>query len=185
MIILDLFLCALIALSALHFEKQPNLTRKGKQAMKMELKSAAFKDGGTIPGKFTCDGPDVSPALSWTGIPAEAKSLALICDDPDAPIGTWVHWVIYNIPATASELAEAVPKTEILANGALQGKNDFRKIGYGGPCPPRGPAHRYFFKIYALDTMVKLNPGATKKDLLDRLKNHILAEAQLLGKYGR
>ena len=111
----------------------------------MELKSSAFEAGGMIPKKYTCDGPDVSPPLSWSDIPAKAKSLALIADDPDAPMGTWVHWVAWNIPPEARGLEEGVPKKDSLPNGMKQGTTDFRSIGYGGPCPPSG-THRYFFK---------------------------------------
>ena len=111
--------------------------------------------------------------------------MALIADDPDAPGGTWVHWVIYDLPANAQELPEGVPPDRELANGARQGHNDFRKIGYGGPCPPRGPAHRYFFKLYALDTKLNLQPGATKAELERAIKGHVLAEAQQMGRYQR
>jgi len=150
----------------------------------MKLTSTAFSEGGMIPAQYTCNGPDVSPPLSWEDLPEQIKSLALIADDPDAPVGTWVHWVLYNLPADSRELQEDLPKTKVLPNGAMQGTNDFRKIGYGGPCPPGG-THRYFFKLYALDELVDLNPGARKKDLLDAMKGHILAECQLMGKFSR
>jgi Raf kinase inhibitor-like YbhB/YbcL family protein len=150
----------------------------------MKLTSTAFSEGGMIPAQYTCNGPDVSPPLNWEDVPEETKSLALIADDPDAPVGTWVHWVLYNLPADTHELQEDLPKTKVLPNGAMQGTNDFRKIGYGGPCPPGG-THRYFFKLYALDELVDLNPGARKKDLLDAMKGHILAECQLMGKFSR
>jgi Raf kinase inhibitor-like YbhB/YbcL family protein len=150
----------------------------------MKLTSTAFSEGGMIPAQYTCNGPDVSPPLNWEDVPEETKSLALIADDPDAPVGTWVHWVLYNLPADTHELQEDLPKTKVLPNVAMQGTNDFRKIGYGGPCPPGG-THRYFFKLYALDELVDLNPGARKKDLLDAMKGHILAECQLMGKFSR
>ena len=150
----------------------------------LQLKSTAFSNGGTIPTKFTCDGPDVSPELSWNDPPAATKSFALIADDPDAPAGTWVHWVLYNLPASLRGLLEAVQKTKDLESGAHQGTNDFRKIGYGGPCPPRGPAHRYSFRLYALDQQVQLAAGATKSDLERAMKGHILAQAELLGRFG-
>ena len=150
----------------------------------MKLVSSAFSEGGMIPSQYTCDGKDISPPLQWSDVPEGVKSFALICDDPDAPMGTWVHWVIYNIPDTLRQLPEAVPATEKLSDGTLQGKNDFKRFGYGGPCPPGG-THRYFFKLYALDTKLDLAPGATKAQLLDAMKGHILAEAQLIGKYGR
>jgi Raf kinase inhibitor-like YbhB/YbcL family protein len=150
----------------------------------MKLTSTAFSEGGMIPAQYTCNGPDVSPPLNWEDVPEETKSLALIADDPDAPVGTWVHWVLYNLPADTHELQEDLPKTKVLPNGAMQGTNDFRKIGYNGPCPPGG-THRYFFKLYALDELVDLNPGARKKDLLDAMKGHILAECQIMGKFSR
>jgi Raf kinase inhibitor-like YbhB/YbcL family protein len=151
----------------------------------MRITSPAFQEGGTVPQTFTCDGKDSSPQLEWSGVPASAKSLALICDDPDAPRGTWVHWVLFNIPTSANGLPEAVPMQKNLQDGSIQGTNDFGKIGYGGPCPPPGKPHRYFFKLYALDTTLGLDPGATKKQLESAMKGHILAEGQLMGTYGR
>lgn len=153
--------------------------------MAFELKSAAFSSGGDIPKKFTCDGADVSPALSWTEPPEKAASLSLIADDPDAPVGTWVHWVLYDLPASARELPEGVAKKENLDSGARQGRNDFGRIGYGGPCPPAGTPHRYFFKLYALDAKTNLKPGATKAELEKAMKGHILAQAELMGRYKR
>ncbi|MBI2999166.1 MAG: YbhB/YbcL family Raf kinase inhibitor-like protein [Deltaproteobacteria bacterium] len=153
--------------------------------MAMEIKSSAFQNGADIPRKYTCDGPDVSPPLRWENPPSGTKGFAMIADDPDAPGGTWVHWVIYDLPANTKELAEGLKPNETLVNGAKQGINDFRKIGYGGPCPPRGPAHRYFFKLYAVDAQTDLRPRATKQQLLDAMKGHILAEAQLMGRYKR
>ena len=139
---------------------------------------------GRIPGKYTCDGMDISPPLTWTSGPEGTKTFALICDDPDAPRGTWVHWVLFNLPADIIELHENVPPERELENGAKQGMNDFRKIGYGGPCPPGG-THRYFFKFYALDTEINLEAGATKSELLKAMEDHILAEGQLMGRYER
>ena len=153
--------------------------------MSFKIASTAFDDGGMIPRKFTCDGPDASPPLRWTSMFAATQSFALIVDDPDAPVGTWVHWVLYNIPANTSELPEGMEKQEQLANGAMQGRNDFRRIGYGGPCPPSGKPHRYYFKLYALDTTLALKPGATKSELERAMKSHILGEAELMGRYGR
>ncbi|MCF6154904.1 MAG: YbhB/YbcL family Raf kinase inhibitor-like protein [Candidatus Brocadia sp.] len=152
--------------------------------MEIKMKSTAFGEGGMIPKKYTCDGLDISPPLSWTSVPEGTKSLALICDDPDAPMGTWVHWVLFNLPADVQELPENIPPQKILANGARQGITDFRKIGYGGPCPPGG-THRYYFKLYALDTEINLEAGSTKKQLLEAMEGHILAEGQLMGKYKR
>jgi Raf kinase inhibitor-like YbhB/YbcL family protein len=151
----------------------------------MEITSTSFEEGKTIPRKHTCDGPDVSPPLAWSGVPEGAQSLALIADDPDAPMGTWVHWVLYDLPKDTRSLPEGVQSTETLAGGGAQGSNDFGRIGYGGPCPPPGRPHRYFFKFYALDSRVNLPPGADKDTLLKAMEGHILADAQLVGTYGR
>ena len=153
--------------------------------MSLNLTTTAFQPGGIIPKKFPCDGPDVSPALAWSDLPPGTQAIALIMDDPDAPVGTWVHWVLYDLPASARELSEGVPKQEDLSSGAHQGRNDFRKVGYGGPCPPRGAAHRYFFKLYALDAKTKLKAGATKAELERAMQGHILAQAELMGRYQR
>ena len=150
----------------------------------MDLNSSAFNSGEMIPRKYTCDGVDISPPLEWDSVPAGTKSFALICDDPDAPMGTWVHWVYYDIPPEIKALPENVASKEHPANGGKQGTNDFRKIGYGGPCPPSG-THRYYFKLYALDVMLNLAPGATKKQLLKEMEKHMLGEAQLMAKYKR
>ena len=153
--------------------------------MAFRIESPAFEAQGEIPQKYTCDGTDVSPPLLWKSAPEGTKSFALISDDPDAPIGTWVHWVIYDIPPEAQELQEAVPKTERLANGAKQGLTDAQRVGYGGPCPPPGKPHRYFFKLYALDTLLYLPPKATKADLLMAMNGHVLAQAEVVGHYQR
>jgi Raf kinase inhibitor-like YbhB/YbcL family protein len=154
--------------------------------MAFTLTSTAFRDGVAIPVKYTCDGVDVSPPLAWSGAPAGTRSFALIADDPDAPAGTWVHWVLYNLPAAVSELPENIAKVESLdLDGARQGRNDFRRPGYGGPCPPPGPAHRYFFKLYALHAPLQLKPGAQKKDVEAALEGHVLGSAQLMGTYAR
>jgi Raf kinase inhibitor-like YbhB/YbcL family protein len=153
--------------------------------MTIQLTSTAFTEGQPIPKKYTCEGPDVSPALSWKGAPEGAKSFALICDDPDAPMGTWVHWVLFNIPADTTGLAEDVPKKLKLDSGAKQGTSDFKRPGYGGPCPPPGKPHRYFFKLYALDTVLDLKEGATKKDLEKAMQRHILGQGRLMGTYKR
>ena len=142
--------------------------------MSIELTSTAFKQGMTIPKKYTGDGTDQSPPLHWSEPPSGTKSIALICADPDAPRGTWVHWVLFNVPTT-----------ETLGNGTKQGKNDFGNIGYGGPAPPKGKPHRYFFKLYALDVTLDLPPGAIKAQLESAMKGHILAEGQLMGNYQR
>jgi Raf kinase inhibitor-like YbhB/YbcL family protein len=150
--------------------------------MSFNLSTAAFA-GGEIPKQFTCDGNDVSPRLVWTDPPKGTESFALIVDDPDAPAGTWVHWVLYDLPAQTRDLPENVPKKSTLTNGAHQGRNDFGKIGYNGPCPPSGNPHRYFFKLYALDAKTKLKPGATKAQLERAMKGHVVAETQLLAKF--
>jgi len=152
--------------------------------MALEISSPGFSEGDMIPTCYTCDGPDVSPELSWRGVPEAAKSLALICDDPDAPMGTWVHWVLFNIPSSANGLTAEIPSDASLENGARHGTNDFRRLGYGGPCPPGG-THRYFFKLYALDTELDLDSGVTKAQLLEAMQGHILTEAQLMGTYKR
>jgi Raf kinase inhibitor-like YbhB/YbcL family protein len=153
--------------------------------MSVDVTSTAFQAGDTIPKPFTGDGADRSPPLCWSEPPAGTKSLALICDDPDAPRGTWVHWVLFNLSATTRELAEGVPTRETLDNGAKQGKNDFGKVGYGGPAPPKGKPHRYFFKFYALDKTLELPAGGTKAQVEKAMTGHILGEGQLMGTYGR
>src|SRR5262245_18052333 len=153
--------------------------------MTMQLTSTAFREGEPIPKQYTGDGRNVSPPLRWADPPDGAKSFALIADDPDAPRGTWVHWVLFNLPADALELPEGVPANDSLKNGAKQGKNDFGKLGYGGPAPPPGKPHRYFFKLYALDTQLNLPAGATREQLLAAISGHVLAEGQLMGRYGR
>jgi len=152
--------------------------------MAFELTSPVFAPGESIPAKYTCDGDDISPPLAWTDPPAGTQSLALICDDPDAPVGTWVHWVLYNLPSDARSLPEAVPSDADLASGGLHGENSWRRLGYGGPCPPSG-THRYFFKLYALDTVLDLDADADKKQMLQAMEGHTLAEAELMGVYSR
>lgn len=154
--------------------------------MAFKLTSTAFDDGQSIPRKYTGDGPDVSPPLQWTEPPAPIKSFALICDDPDAPGKTWVHWVMFNIPQTARNLPEGVPPERQTPSGDVQGVNDFGNIGYGGPAPPKGHGpHRYYFKLYALDCLLSLDPGARKSAVIDAMNGHIVAETQLVGRYER
>lgn len=153
--------------------------------MRLEVTSPAFLEGEPIPTKYTADGEDLSPPLSWSGLPTETKSIALICDDPDAPRGTWVHWVLYDLPPDTVQISEGMPLTSELESGAKQGKNDFGNIGYGGPAPPKGKPHRYFFKIYALSEKVGLAPGATKENLLQAMAGKVLAEGQVMGTYQR
>lgn len=152
--------------------------------MGIQITSPLFKDGGPIPDRFTCDDLDMSPPIEWTNLPEGTKSVAIICDDPDAPVKTWVHWVIFNIPADVTRLPENVPPERELENGAKQGMNDFHKIGYDGPCPPSG-THRFFFKIYALDTILDLPAGVSKRHLMIAMEDHVLAEAHLMGTYAR
>jgi Raf kinase inhibitor-like YbhB/YbcL family protein len=153
--------------------------------MQFTLTTSAFANGSTIPKQFTCSGADISPALTWSGAPDGTKSFALIVDDPDAPVGTWTHWVAWNLPASVHSLPENTVKAEQLHDGTLQGRNDFRKIGYGGPCPPPGKPHRYFFKLYALDAKLTLKAGATKAELEQAMNGHILAQAEVMGKFAR
>ena len=152
--------------------------------MDIKITSSAFVEGGMIPKRYTCDSEDVSPDLTWSGVPEGTQSIALICDDPDAPMGTWVHWVLFNLPADLTGLPTAVGPDENLANGGLHGKNDFGRLGYGGPCPPGG-THRYYFKLYALDIRFDLSSGISKAQLLVAMDGHILAEGQLMGRYTR
>jgi Raf kinase inhibitor-like YbhB/YbcL family protein len=159
--------------------------RDDSPTKRLVLTTAAFRDGETIPVTHTCDGEDASPPLAWTGVPVETRAFALICDDPDAPRGTWVHWVIWNLPADAVELGQAVPPNPELPSGARQGLNDSGEIGYGGPCPPRGKPHRYFFRLFALDSALNLSPGAKRGDLEQAMEGHVLATGTLMGTYQR
>jgi Raf kinase inhibitor-like YbhB/YbcL family protein len=151
----------------------------------MQLKAVAFESGADIPELFTCDGSNLSPALTWTAPPEGTQSLALIVDDPDAPRGTWVHWVLYDLPATDRELPEGVEPRATLRSGARQGRNDFGKTGYGGPCPPAGPPHRYYFRLFALDATLQLKAGAKRPQVDRTMDGHILATAELMGRYRR
>lgn len=153
--------------------------------MAFELRSTAFEPGSEIPVKHTCDGPDVSPPLSWTGAPETTTSLALIVDDPDAPAGTWVHWVVYDIPATLPGLPAGVSSKGQVPGVGTQGVNDFGRVGWGGPCPPHGRAHRYVLTLYALDTELALPARKTKQDVLTALDGHVLGRAELIGRYRR
>ena len=158
---------------------------EGVEVMALGLKSRAFENNGYIPRKYTGEGQDISPALSWDNVPEGTKAFALICDDPDAPVGNWVHWVIYDIPKEILFLDEAIADDKILDKGIKQGKNDFGRIGYGGPMPPSGRPHRYFFTLYALDTQLEFFPGMSKKELLEKIKGHILQKGELIGLYKR
>ncbi len=153
--------------------------------MTFRLSSSAFEHEAGIPVRYTCDGEDLSPPLLWEGVPEGTLSLALIMDDPDAPVGTWVHWVVYDLPAAMSGLEEGVPPEPELPGGGRHGTNSWRRLGYGGPCPPGG-THRYFFKLYALDVEeLGLPAGASKGEVLRAMEGHVLAEAALMGRYGR
>jgi len=149
-----------------------------------QLSTSAFHNG-VIPKNFSCEGEDVSPALVWTEAPAGTQSFALIADDPDAPAGTWVHWVLYDLPAGERGLPEGIAKDRQLPSGASQGKNDFGQIGDNGPCPPHGATHRYFFKLWALDSKTNLRAGASKADLEHAMKGHILGSTELVGRFRR
>lgn len=153
--------------------------------MGLELMSPAFTSGSTIPTKYTCGGENVSPPLSWAGAPPETKSLALIFDDPDAPRGTFSHWVLYGIPPDTRELSEDYATSAKAQRRAVAGRNDLGRDGYGGPCPPRGETHRYYFRLYALDAPLDLSAGATRAQVLDRMRAHVLAQAELMGRYKR
>jgi Raf kinase inhibitor-like YbhB/YbcL family protein len=175
---LVLCLCAVTVSLAAAWEEGP---------VGLSLTSSAFREAGAIPGQYTCDGADRSPPLAWSGVPEGTITLALLADDPDAPGGTWVHWVLYDVPATLSGLPEAVATVERPSGlaGAVQGRNDFGRLGYGGPCPPPGPAHRYVFTLVALATKVGLGPGASKQQVDRAMSGHVLATAQLVGTYAR
>jgi len=151
----------------------------------MKITSSAFQDGQRIPKEFTGDGKNISPPLSWIDAPANCKSFALICDDPDAPVGDWVHWVIYNLPGTSHELPSGIDKDQKLPKGTNQGKNSWGNTGYGGPAPPPGKVHHYYFKLYALDNSLSSNSPLSKEQLLSNIKGHVLAECQLIGTYSR
>jgi Raf kinase inhibitor-like YbhB/YbcL family protein len=179
--------------SACQGTKKQNDGKSDQKEAAMEvfkIKSSAFADGDTIPVKYTCDGDDISPALEWSGAPAGIKSFALICDDPDAPMGTWVHWVLFNLAPVVKSLPENFTPDKGRSSpdkypGLVDGINDFRRLGYGGPCPPKGPAHRYLFKLYALDITLTLKTGASKADVEKSITGHVIAQAELIGKYKR
>lgn len=153
--------------------------------MSLTISSPSFPSEGNIPKKFTCDGADVSPRLTWTEPPAGTKSFALLVDDPDAPAGNWNHWTLWNLPAGARGLPEGISRQESLPDGSQQGKNDFRKTGYNGPCPPPGKPHRYYFKLFALDRKLDVKGDAAKRDLESAMKGHVLGQAEWMGRYGR
>ena len=163
---------------------QNGIAQKGDEKMAIIVTSTAFKEGQLIPANYTCDGTNVSPPLKWEQVPPETKSIVLISDDPDAPAGTWVHWVMWNIPADSKGLPENVPPDAQLPDGSRQGITDFHRPGYGGPCPPSG-THRYYFRVYALDVVLDIPDESAKQNLLDAMKGRILAEGSLMGRYKR
>lgn len=177
-------LVLLAALTACQGET-PERTAQEGTGVTLQIESAAFVAEGTIPQRYTCDKDDVSPPLSWSEPPAGTQSLALIFEDPDAPAGTWTHWVLFNMPAGIRSLPEGVPLDPVVEGTGVHGSNSWRRLGYGGPCPPPGPVHHYYFKLYFLDTSLDLDPGASKKDVEKAIQGHILAEGQLMGEYGR
>ena len=160
---------------------------RGQQASssKIELKTTSFAPGGFIPRRFTCEAADVSPALTWTEPPAGTQSFALIEDDPDAPSGTFVHWLVYDLSAAYRQLPEGLSRSEQMPGGGRQGTNDFSRTGYSGPCPPPGRPHRYFIRLYALDAKPNLRPAATRRELEAAMQGHILAQAELMGRFQR
>ena len=157
----------------------------GQQASKIELKTTLFTPGGFIPKRFTCEAEDVSPSLTWTEPPAGTQSFAIIEDDPDAPSGVFVHWLIYDLPAAYRQLSEGISGNDQMPDGARQGTNDFSRTGYSGPCPPPGKPHRYFIRLYALDTITNLHSAATRRELDNAMQGHILAQAELMGRFKR
>jgi Raf kinase inhibitor-like YbhB/YbcL family protein len=159
------------------------MTDTSARTAEIRLSSPAFEHGGRIPYVHTCEGDDVSPPLQWSGAPAETRSYAMVCEDPDAPRGTWIHWVLYNISGDAVELTRAVPTLPELPSGARHGRNTAGDLAYAGPCPPPGNPHRYFFRLYALDITLNLAPGASKAELEKAIAQHILAQGTLMGTY--
>jgi Raf kinase inhibitor-like YbhB/YbcL family protein len=174
--------CGILPLAMTSISQAAESTNK----VSINLTSSAFAEGAAIPEEYTCQGKNISPPLKWSGVPSETRSLAFIMDDPDAPMGTWVHWVLYDLAPSMTDLPEGLSAREHIAPGSgKEGSNDFKHLGYGGPCPPAGKPHRYFFKLYALDTTLDLKPGAKKKDLERAMEKHILAQGQLMATYKR
>jgi Raf kinase inhibitor-like YbhB/YbcL family protein len=153
--------------------------------MTVKLKSPAFDAGGTIPTQYTCEDENISPPLEWHSLPGRVESLVLICDDPDAPRGVWSHWVLYDIPADRDGLPQDFASAERTDKDGVQGRNDFGDLGYGGPCPPQGSEHRYYFRLYALDSKLGLPPGANRHQVLEQLEEHVVDRTELIGRYAR
>ena len=183
--VLPLAACGLREPAAPSEEEQVQEEASAPEQIEMEITSTAFRDGGTMPTKYTCYGQDISPELSWSGVPEGTQSFALIVDDPDAPTGIFTYWVIFNIPANTLELAEAVPTSPKLPSGALQGRNGFGRTGYGGACPPWDTTHHYHFVLYALDQTLDLSADTSKTQVLYAMQGHILAQAELTVTYNR
>ena len=185
MVLIAAVLAALLASSCAEAKKPAKKNTKGAK-MAWTIKSNSIAEGKRVPDKFTCSGADVSPALSWDPAPKGTQEIVLIMDDPDAPVGTWTHWIVYGIAPEKTSFPENVEKAAIAKSiGALQGVTSFKRPGYGGPCPPPGPTHRYFFKLYALDKKTGLPAGATLTQVETAIKGRILAEATLMGTYSR
>ncbi len=161
------------------------LSASSLSAASLTISSPAIRDGGRIPSVFTCRGSDKSPPLAWSGVPDGTKTLAIVVEDPDAPGGIFIHWVAFNIPANSSGLEEGVPNRSELPSGGTQGVNSFGRVGYGGPCPPPGPAHHYHFRLFALDETLPLGPDATAGRLMQAMQSHVSASADLVGIFGR
>jgi len=174
-----ILLLEIIVIALFIISKKPEVMKESSVLSNMKIESTAFQNNQSIPSLYTCDGANINPPLTFSDIPAGAKSLALIMDDPDAPSGTWDHWLFWNLPPSVTEIKEGVPPAE-----AIVGVNSWPKIAYGGPCPP-DREHRYFFKLYALDTMLNLSRGSTKKEVESAMSGHIIAQAELVGKYNR
>jgi len=177
--------CLLVLASFTTMAQGQSASSKGGHAMKFTLTSPAFASGAMIPDQYTCKGEDISPALEWSNAPAKTASFALIMDDPDAPAGDWVHWVMWDVPASKHALAENAAKNEQLADGSHQGRNSFSRTGYNGPCPPPGQTYRYFFRLYALDSRVPVAPGADRAALDAATNGHVLATAEYVGTFHR
>lgn len=173
-----LFFIPLLIASAAHAQGE-------KAVPPLTVSSTSFPAGTEIPKQFTCAGEDISPQLSWSGAPSSVQAFALIADDPDAPAGTWTHWVLYDLPSSTTSLNEGLSKSEQLPDGSKQGRNDFRRVGYNGPCPPAGKPHRYFFKVYALDQKLNIKPGAARNEIEKSMRGHILAQGEYTGTYKR
>lgn len=188
MILTPILLISLLPVSSipeLGFKAETGISSERGGTVAFALQTSAFSPGGTIPKKYTCDASDVSPELTWTSAPAGTQAFALIVDDPDAPAGTWTHWIAWDIPSSVTKLAEGTPKNETLTDGTRQGKNDFKKVGYNGPCPPPGTPHRYFFRLYALGAKLDVKTGASRSELESAMKGHVVGQAEMMGKYGR